>query len=303
MKKYIVLICLLATQLISLLAKEDSIVQKAREAVALHNQKAIAKLEAEQMKRDSIMRENTRENTLKNAEFVFEGVVKYDSAYVIKYNSVHRVNYDSEFGVIAYSIVDIKKVYKGNISPGTVKVVTLLDNEYEIYSSGVPNDSIAIFFCKTATRELKESLHKGSDKNNNLQILGGYNELISVGWNTICFSEHAKPRGLGMDFKNKAEVYKFLQGYPGLNVPDYKEPPYVRTPCADCAKVNVRTAAYRDSIRLVRKKQYENFPEKKKQKRINNTLKSASVTTDVNFNITNFKYTPPPYTKQNQSIL
>jgi hypothetical protein len=178
-----------------------------------------AKLYAEQKQQDSIM----RENTLNNAEFVFEGVIKY---YSSNYDTIDR-----NINGVGYYIVDIKKVFKGNIAPVIVKIIFKMEDD-EAASSGVPyRDTVAIFFCKGKS-ELKNYLPKESDKYSNLLTLGGYNELSSKGWSMI----QMEPPFWGFDkeFKNKTTAYDFLRKYPGLNIPVYKEPSFVIPPCTNC---------------------------------------------------------------------
>ncbi len=182
-------------------------------------------------------------NTPRDAEIVFEGVRKYNGG---------------NGGSVAYDIVDVKKVFKGNIAPGLVKVVYLL-GEGVIALNGVPSrDTLAIFFCK-ATSELKKYLPKDTGKTSKLLILSVYNEESPWIYSTIEMRRWYS--GFGKEFKNKTEVYDFLRAIPGLNVPAYSEPPKVNKPCPDCAKVY--SAAYFDSLRIEQKKQHDRFNKKK----------------------------------------
>ncbi len=159
-----------------------------------------------------------RENTLNNSDIVFEGVLKY---YCSSNDSLRIPG-------IAYYITDVRRVFKGNISNKTIKVL-FYTGQYEMPWCGTikSKDSIGIFFCK-ATSNLKKYLPKKSIDNSNLLILDGFNETGSSGDNVIIINGH--PGGFDMDFGNNANCYSYLRSRKGLNVPPYVEPPRVLPP-------------------------------------------------------------------------
>ena len=112
--------------------------------------------------KDSIM----REKTLHNAEFVFEGIIKYVSA---SYDTLNR-----GISGVEYNIVEIKKVFRGKIDSGTIVKVLFQRAANAMAGSGIPKDTIGIFFCKSSS-ELKKYLTRDSNYNNIL-ILGKYQD-------------------------------------------------------------------------------------------------------------------------------
>jgi hypothetical protein len=100
------------------MAENDSIVnniKKERKVAELQNENEWAIAEVRRSQSDSIL----RENTIKNAEFIFEARIKKLRDY-FTYDSLDHLNH---YGGKTSFIVDITKVFKGNISLVTADVV------------------------------------------------------------------------------------------------------------------------------------------------------------------------------------
>ncbi len=258
MKKYIVL-CLLVTQLISLFAKDDSIKNaKQLRRVKFHDSMAIVsrlnyeKILAQYKYQDSIQ----FDKQIKSADFIFEGFIKKASHY-------------NNGKLMESYIVDIKKVFKGNLKEGTVEILfethTFTEKDKRITIENNIADSLGIFLCREG-KEYPFNPKYNIDKVDNKIILTG-----------DVYSRHSGLEYIDLVHKHyKSEVYDLLREYPGLNVPAYVDPAptYKTGPCPNCMKK--KTPAYMDSLKREIKKRYEQQLEKKKLN--NSSLKSAFAT-------------------------
>ncbi len=232
------MIGLLVTQLINLVAQTDKTSNTAEQnKLPKFNDSHYSKIN-----KDSII----RENTLNNADLVFEGRLIY---YSSQQDSIKGNN------GIAYYIAEVKRVFKGNINFKTVRVLfNRWSGDLDSHGFIKDDDTIAIFFCKKNSK-LKDKLPKDTVDKNDILILDGYNANYCSNLNLIILNEH--PGGIGMDFGTKKEnVYNYLRTRKGLNVPPYVEPPR-KLPPPYTYKI---TRAKYDSIRAskIKVKNYNN---------------------------------------------
>ena len=103
-----------------------------------------------QNKREIDRNDKAREEIIKNAEFVFEGATRSRDVFILTDRLGRKV-------VVESAIVNITKVFRGNIRPGTVELIGLSqavamkgDQEHTTYEVK-GTDSIAIFFCSVST--------------------------------------------------------------------------------------------------------------------------------------------------------
>jgi hypothetical protein len=212
MKKYIILFYILTNSIVCLFAQTKNTETKQQQ------------WPRKTYGMDSIQ----RLKTINNAEFIFEGFLKYSSSSYDTTKRTRGINCD---------IVEITKVFKGDIAPGSIVKLLFQRNWKQVASSGVPTDSIIqIYFCKENS-ELKQYLPKETSIYSNLRILAGVNEMSYYAeWDNMIDFQH-DPVGLGLEFKNKANVYSYLRGFSGLTVPEYEEPKQKRpAPCTHCGK-------------------------------------------------------------------
>jgi hypothetical protein len=212
MKKFLIIIGLLVTQLMGIVAQTDKTSNATEQNKWPKYSKGGPYATKNSIRNDSII----RENTFNNSTIVFEGVRRYYCAFYGKYHN------------IAYYITDVKKVFKGKMNNKTIKVLFSMGPNEVPYCGNVEHgsDSIAIFFCKDNSK-LKSELPVESDNGDTL-IIDGYNEKLAQHANMIYVNDH--PHGIGMSFGNKANVYTYLRTRKGLNVPPYVEPQRVLPP-------------------------------------------------------------------------
>jgi hypothetical protein len=179
-----------------------------------------------------------REDAFNKCDYAFEGII-------IKISTYMRNNH-----AIESDIIRVTKVFKGNLSLGTVEIVNYI--EYALFDSDTQKrttgnaaklkeykvDTFGIFFCKVA-KELPYDPKYNIDIVDNKVILSGYNNNS----NDIRQPTRSQDRILrtnygyrsyGLPFppgrhSTKAEVYQYLRKYPNLKIPDYAEPEPVDT--------------------------------------------------------------------------
>ena len=210
MKKYILLICLLATQLISLMAQNDSI--KARQngwgELTPDQKKRYLEIMAEERQRDSI----TREDVLNNAEFVFEAVVK-------KIDYYPRIDSDGLKRLGISWILKVTKVFRGNLKPGTVEMVGESGNGVGIQqqreTDNQQRDTLFIFFCRVANEypyNPKYNIYPVDNKT----ILAIYSKEASDSYDRIDVNLR---QGFNKRFASKGDIYRYIAKYPNVKIP------------------------------------------------------------------------------------
>jgi len=162
--------------------------------------------------RDKMMKQSDsiRDEIINKSEYVFEG-------NIIKNDIYFRNN-----SVTSSEIVKITKVFRGNIVPGTIEIVSFsslnMDGDQRVTGHVNSVDKFGIFFCRPA-KEFPYDSKYNIDQVDNKVILS-YNGIIK-------YSSPYGYTGLGVlkrgRINTKAEVYTLLKRYPNLNIPETAE--------------------------------------------------------------------------------
>ena len=155
------------------------------------------------------LRKKAIKDTMKIAEFIFEGaIVKVD-----KYNKQEL------YPVYTSIIVNINKVFKGNLKLGTVEIV-MKDFNATSYNMRLTyekiSDSIEIFVCREA-KEYTYDPKYNIDKVDNSTILTTYNPDLSVQF----YGQYAY--AYDSSFHSKLSVYRYLRKEFKIPIPKTKE--------------------------------------------------------------------------------
>ena len=167
-----------------------------------------------------------RDETINKSDYVFEGVIIRQTVYL-------RENYTA-----CSDIVQITKIFRGNLKPGTVEIVSYTNmviannTDWDVCDAAClkkySHDTIGIFFCRVA-KEFPYNPKYNIESVNNTPILTYYhNNIWTFGnWDKI-LSTHYGYRGMpGLKkgkISSKSEVYQILRKYPNLKIPDFAEP-------------------------------------------------------------------------------
>ena len=162
--------------------------------------------------RDKMMKrsDSIRDEIINKSEYVFEG-------NIIKNDIYFRNN-----SVTSSEIVKISKVFRGNIVPGTIEIVSYsslnMDGDLRVTGHINSDDKFGIFFCRFA-KEFPNDPKYNIDKVDNKVILA-YKGIIKYsspyGYTELGVLKRGK-------INTKAEIYKILKRYPNLNIPETAE--------------------------------------------------------------------------------
>ncbi len=156
--------------------------------------------------------DSIRDEIINKSEYVFEGTI-------IKCDGYFRNN-----SVMCSEIVKITKVFRGNLVPGSIEVLSysnsILVDGYKREAWKLNSyDKFGIFFCRIA-KEFQFDPKYNIDKVDNKEILT-YKGRIQ-------YSPYGGSYEGIVNLKNgkittKAELYKILKRYPNLNIPETAE--------------------------------------------------------------------------------
>jgi hypothetical protein len=168
-----------------------------------------------------------RNETINKSDYVFEGVIIKQTIYL-------RKNH-----MACSNIVKITKVFRGNLKPGTVEIVSYTNmfiannTDRDVCDAAClkkyNRDTLGIFFCRVA-KEFPYSSKYNVDALDNKTILTDYhNNEEPYGDGDRILSPHYGYKGMpGLNengrIRTKAQVYQMLRKYPNLKIPDYAEP-------------------------------------------------------------------------------
>jgi len=152
-----------------------------------------------------------REEAINKSEFVFEGTILRALAY--RRNEQYVMSY----------IVNVEKVLRGKLKPGTVEIVNYEDiavaHDRENWHRGLyKNDTAGIFFCKVAD-DLPPSKKYNIDTVDNKTVLSGYHNDRMEGLDYIQVTKDEYCLGFYRRWESTNEVYAYLRTFPNLNVP------------------------------------------------------------------------------------
>jgi len=181
---------------------------------------------------DNYPKDPIRDAIINKSEYVFEGKIIMHSTYM-RGNPVESI------------IVRITKVFKGNLSIGTVEILRYVHSFfYETPEEGLKmrtntQDSVelkkyinpdGIFFCRTAKEFPYDPKYNIDQTDNKIILTYYYNNKYNIGYygDRIVRTPEQGYTGIGVlkhgRIKTKAEIYQILRRYPNLNIPDTCEP-------------------------------------------------------------------------------
>lgn len=194
-------------------SKEDSI------RIIERRKQAIKEWEEGKPERERLAKEykKQKEERMRTAEFVFEGIILKNDVYAYVYPDGTK---EKRFS----AIIEITKVFKGNLKIGTVEIVSrgecdVITNMPTIRESR-KNNTLAIFFKQKSNEFVYNKLYNIDDvdnkvilTNNNERIGYKMNMLNGLWWNGEVDAQHI----------TKDSLYNYLRKIEGLNIPDKAE--------------------------------------------------------------------------------
>ncbi len=191
MKKYLIFLCLLFTQIISIVAQEDDSYRNIR------------------INRDSIIIYK-REKAISDAEFIFEATMTSEDVYL-------RIDKNGLNHNMRSVIATITKVFRGNLKPGTVEILDelfdtniVVDQKRESYKLHHALTH-GIFLCKSNKEfpyDSKYNIHPVDNKMIITNTSVGFINLIAptLGW-------------YEKKFQTKGEIYQYISTLPNIAMP------------------------------------------------------------------------------------
>jgi hypothetical protein len=200
MKKNILVICLLVTQLISLSAQEDS----AEKAERMRYAKVLRDSNMVHYQRQQAL---DRESIIKSADYIFEGTASTREIYTL-------VGGDGKKHLMSSTIVSVTKIFRGNLKLGTVEILHELipeqgwiNEKREIVKIPYPLTH-GIYLCIINNEfpfNLSNSIHPVDNKTI-LVSRSNINLIIAREW-------------LDKQFESKAQIYKYIRTWPNIKMP------------------------------------------------------------------------------------
>ena len=169
------------------------------------------------------------EDAFNESAYAFEGIIIKKSAYL-------RDNKP-----VLSDIVRITKVFRGNLSIGTVEIVNyvesllfespkMLRKTYEIDQLKKEKvDTFGIFFCKVANELTYDPKFNINSVDNKIVLSDYSNDPFQHRFNRILRTHYGYQGGPPGEHDTKAKIYKLLKKYPSLKIPDYSEPEPIDT--------------------------------------------------------------------------
>jgi hypothetical protein len=198
MKKNILVICLLVTQLISLSAQEDSAekAERMRYAKVMRDSNMVQQLRQKALERES---------AIKDADFIFEGIASTEEFYT-------RVGANGKEQRMRSSIVTVTKVFRGNLKLGTVEVLDEIE-DWDISAKRVIVNlhrslTRGIYFCKVNKVYPFDSKYNiyAVDNKSILASCGFINLFVPGQW-------------FDKKFESKGRIYRYISTLPNITMP------------------------------------------------------------------------------------
>jgi len=150
--------------------------------------------------------------TINTADFIFEGVITKQSLY------------SRNDKVLFSTIIDIKKVFRGNLKLGTIElispiVVDLFDKTKRLEIKEYVNSS-CIFMCRKAIEYPFDSRYNIDAVDNKL-IVTPKSKCGEIHLNYGYTVNGAQ--GLDTTFKSKGDLYRYLSTFPRMKIPKLSE--------------------------------------------------------------------------------
>jgi len=152
-----------------------------------------------------------RDAAINNAEFIFEGAERTLDIYY-RDSLGRRKNY------VKSEIINVTKVLRGNIKPGTIELIGTPDivmiKPERISKENAISDSVSLFFCN-ANKEYNYDPKYDIYPLDNKKILSLCNRFSSIN-----FAFEKVDVWFGKTFHTKAEVYNSLKTYHNIKIPE-----------------------------------------------------------------------------------
>lgn len=216
---------------------------------------------------------NERERVRDSAEFIFEGVVK-------KMDMYHRIDIQGKDYIATSEIVEITKIFRGNLKPGLVEIAGKINGDIQIPQQRINrklnSDTIFIFFGRIANEYPYDPKYNIYPVNNNV-ILTSYSNILGYGISLRSLI------GLKKRFKSKGDIYNYIRSFPNITMPFItKEDTVLRRPnhIVKPGSPQRISKAEEDSLNSVRRSKLLE-EHKKKHRTTFNKSKSVKITSNL----------------------
>ena len=156
------------------------------------------------------------ENAFNNAEYVFEGVIINTDSY---YNDKNKQ--------VITIIVDIKKVYRGNLKPGLVEIINAVKGQAPLILEGyvrIPNkfsydnSSNSVFFCNKSKSTYNPKYNIDRVDNKEILTSDGGTRVDMDDLHPYSSGKPYPPVARGVrQFYSRSQFYEFLKKLPNID--------------------------------------------------------------------------------------
>ena len=158
-----------------------------------------------------------RDRIRDSAEFIFEGNIKSNEYY-------RRIDDNGRSRLYSSTIINVTKVFRGNLKLGTIEIINKLDPSYILPPNiergtlkTLEADSVHIYFCKTSIKYPYDPKYNINQVNNK-QILEYFNSN-----NSFCTISLRDQDGLGFTgryaFNSLGDIYRYIASFPNVKMP------------------------------------------------------------------------------------